>query len=387
MAAIVQNIIYSYNMIRESQGRLVFQPLSISFGVLVLGGSWTQQYDADTGEYEPDRALTPLFLGPELYVTDPDKPENSGNKTGKLVNVSWQVEGASNTGEWQLGKDYVIVENTLRIFGNVKVDTEATIRLTADYYDNVRGKVYKNTWERKLSCSSFSGGKFSLQSDCSSKLLISPFNCPDRLSLTMQLMNNGAPVDDEKAQYVWHVLVNKEFVSIDAATRDFWYISGVTAKTLVFDPRFVGTVFLRCTALPVSSPSKMVSQTVRLQRFYGQYSDDLIWLEGRLKFTDTPKAAARIVINRKAEGYVENPTRFFDIEMFYDNDNGMGWQHLSHTDYGEVDRNMFPVDAQHKDKFGWQVREKSELVGVHINGIQATAGGIPIVFQVPQTPR
>lgn len=374
-------------MIRQSQGRLVFQPLSIAFDVLVLGGSFTQQYDADTGEYEPDRALTPLSLGPELYVTDPDVPANSGFKTGKLVNVSWIVDGESNTGKWQLGKDYVVTENILRIFGNIKPDTEATVKLTADYYDNVRAQVYHNTWETKLSCSSFSGGKFSMRSESGTKILVSPFNAPGRLTLNMQLMNNDKAVDDDNAQYIWQVLDGKSFETIDADTRDFWYVSGATSKSIVIDPRYVGTLFLKCTALPKSAPSKMVSEVVRLQRFYGQYSDDLVWLKGRLKFTDTASAAARVVINRKAEGYVANPTQYFDIEIFYDNDNGMGWQHISHTDYGEVDRNMFPVDAQHKDRFGWQVREKSELVGVLVNGLQATAGGNPLVFQVPQTPR
>ena len=65
----------------------------------------------------------------------------------------------------------------------------------------------------------------------------------------------------------------------------------------------------------------------------------------------------------------------------------MGWQHISHTDYGEVDRNMFPVDAQHKDRFGWQVREKTELIGVLIEGAQAVTGGNPLTFQVPTIPR
>lgn len=374
-------------MIRQSQGRLVFQPLSLSFGVKVLGGSYTQQYDADTGEFEPDRSLTPLCIEPELYVTDPDAPANSGNKSGKLVNVAWQVNGASDKGEWQLGKDYFTLGNQLKIFANVKPDTEATIKLSCDYYDNVRCQVYHNAWERKISCSSFAGGKFSIRSESATKVLVSPFDAPGALTLNMQLLNNDKPVDDDKAQYVWQVLVGNTFETIDPDTRDFWYMSGVTSKSLVVDPRFVGKLFLRCTALPKSSPSKMVSEVVRLQRFYGQYADDLVWLKGRLKFVDTPCAAARVVVNRKAAGYVEDPTRFFDIEMFYDNDNGMGWQHISHTDYGEVDRNMFPVDAQHKDKFGWQLREKTELIGATINGVQLTANGNPLVLQVPKTPR
>ena len=374
-------------MIRQSEGRLVFQPLSISFGVQVLGGSYTQQYNADTCEYEPDRALTPLVLQPYLSIDDPDIPANSGDKTGKLVNVAWIVSGVSNSGTWTLGKDYIIEDNVLKLFANTRPDTEATIKLTADYYDNVRCKVYHNTWEQRITCVSYCGGKFSLHSDSPAKLLISPFDHPEKLVLNMQLMNNDKMIEDDNAQYVWHVLADGTFAIIDADTRDFWYISGAASKSIVIDPRYIGTVFLRCTAIPKKAPSKTVTEVVRLQRFYGQYSDDLIWEKGRLKFADTPCAAARVVINRKASGYLQNPTKYFDIEILYDNDNGMGWQHVSHTDYGEVDRNMFPVDAQHKDKFGWQVREKTELIGVLIDGAQAVAGGNPVTFQVPTTPR
>lgn len=374
-------------MIRQSEGRLVFQPLSVSFGVQVLGGSYTQQYNVDTYEYEPDRALTPLVLLPYLSINDPDVPANNGDKTGKLVNVAWTVNGVSNSGSWELGKDYIVEDNVLKLFANTRPDTEATVKLTADYYDNVRCKVYRNTWEQKITCASYSGGKFSLHSDSPAKLLISPFEHPERLVLNMQLMNNDKTVGDEDAQYVWHVLVDGAFVNIDANNRDFWYISGVTSKAIAIDPRYVGTVFLRCTAVPKKAPSKMVTEVIRLQRFYGQYSDDLVWERGRLKFADTPSAAVRVVINRKASGYLPTPMKYFDIEILYDNDSGMGWQHISHTDFGEVDRNMFPVDAQHKDRFGWQVREKTELIGVLIDGAQAVAGGNPLTFQVPTIPR
>ena len=72
----------------------------------MLGGSYTQHYNVDTYEYEPDRALTPLVLLPYLNINDPDVPANNGDKTGKLVNVAWTVNGVSNSGSWELGKDY-----------------------------------------------------------------------------------------------------------------------------------------------------------------------------------------------------------------------------------------------------------------------------------------
>ena len=71
-------------MIRSSQGRLVFQPITLTFGVTPLGGAYAQSYSVDNGQYEPDRSLTPLVLAPSLMIVDPDFAENSGEKSGKL---------------------------------------------------------------------------------------------------------------------------------------------------------------------------------------------------------------------------------------------------------------------------------------------------------------
>ena len=98
-------------MIRESQGRVVLNPVSVSFGVTVLGGSYTQQFNADSGEYEPDRSLTPLILIPSLRVNAPDYADASGDMTAKLVNVAWTVRGESDSGTWQIGKDYTVSDN------------------------------------------------------------------------------------------------------------------------------------------------------------------------------------------------------------------------------------------------------------------------------------
>lgn len=369
-------------MIRQSQGRLVLQPPSFSFGVTVLGGSYTQQFNIDTGLFEPDRALTPLVLEPSLDVIDPDYPENSGSKTGKLVNVSWVILGSSNTGTWVLGKDYKIVENKLYLYGNVAVDTSAKISLKADYYDNVRAQVFSLEWSNTLTCRSFSDGKFTVILSVPSKMLISPFNCPDKLEISAQLMNNESEVKDDDALYRWYTLYKGNSVFVNEA-RDLWYISGKDSKTIVINPRCVGTVIIRCMAIPKANSIRRVYETCRLQRFYGQYMDDFVWDVGRLKFPDTKYAAGRVVVNRKSVGYIDKPTDYFDIEIFYDNGCGLGWMHVAHGDYGRVDRNLFPVDAQHKDKFGWQLRELTEVTNVLVDGAIATVDNILVGLQVP----
>ena len=64
-------------MIRSSQGRLVFQPITLTFGVTPLGGAYAQSYSVDNGQYEPDRRLTPLVLAPSLMILDTEIDDNN----------------------------------------------------------------------------------------------------------------------------------------------------------------------------------------------------------------------------------------------------------------------------------------------------------------------
>ena len=374
-------------MIRSSQGRLVFQPITLTFGVTPLGGAYAQSYSVDNGQYEPDRSLTPLVLAPSLMIVDPDFAENSGEKSGKLTNVNWQVSASSNSGTWQIGKDYVVDENNrLIVYGNLKQDSVGKIQLTANYYDNVRARVNTLNWECRLTCKSIAARKFDLRCAESGLNRLDAFRLPTTYTLNAQMSNNGTDVADADAVYKWQVLSGNAFVDI-VPTRDLWYRSGAALKTLTIAPAYIGNVCVRCTAYHKSFPAEKFYKSCRLVRYYGQYEDSWLWINGQLKFIDTAYAEGRVVINRKHEGEISNPERFFDIEVFYDNDNGMGWQHVAHGARGRVGRNMFPVDAAHRDRFGWAVREKTELQALTINGESVTLNGEVAVLSVPAIPR
>lgn len=372
-------------MIRSSQGRLVFQPITLTFDVTVLGGAYSQSYNVDSGQFEPDRSLTPLILAPSLVVIDPDFPENSGEKSGKLTNISWKVTGSSNSGTWKIGSDYVVDGNTNRliIYGNLKQDSVGKIVLTANYYDNVRARVNTLNWQCELSCKSIVSRKLDLRCPERGLNRLDVFRLPTSYTLNAQLSNNGSDIADANVAYKWQVLIDNAFVDINSQ-RDLWYRSGAALKTLTVDPRYIGDVCVRCTAYHKSYPTEKYYQSCRLIRYYGQYEDSWLWEAGQLKFVDTAYAQGRVVINRKHEGEISNPERFFDIEVFYDNDNGMGWQHVAHGVRGRVEKNMFPVDAAHRDRFGWIVREKTELTALSINGQAVTINGEIGVLSVPK---
>lgn len=375
-------------MIRQSQGRVVFQPISLTFGVTVLGGSYDQKYATDSGEYEPDRGITPLKLAPSLIVNDPDQPSESGDKTGLMVNVNWQVTGESNSRKWIAGTDYVIGEdNSLTIYANLKADAIGKIMLTAQYHDTFRGRINQMEWEAKLSCRSYSDRKVQLRSLQSPLVYLSPFMNIRELTVGVQLANGGSDIDDGVASYKWQVLVGNSFVDLDPDNRDFWYKSGETSKNLVVLKDYIENIVVRCMAYVNAYPDEKRYTTVKLKRHYGQYDDTWLWESGQLKFKDTLYAQGRVVVNRRNKGEVTNPEQYFDIETFYDNDNGLGWLHVSHTAVGRVERGQFPVDATHRDAFGWQIRELTEFRPAYIDGLMCTINGAAVMLQIPVTPR
>lgn len=374
-------------MIRSSQGRLVFQPITLTFGVVILGGSYTQNYDTDSGTFEPDRALTPLILAPSLVVVDSDIPSESGEKSGKLMNVNWEVTGSSNSGTWKSGTEYVVdTNNRLIIYGNLKQDTVGHIKLTAQYYDNNRARINQLLWEHDLYNKSVTSRKFELRCPESGLNRLDVFKDLTVYSLNAQFSNNGADVPDDQVVYQWQVLINNKFMSI-SSSRDLWFLGGNFKKQLGVDPRYVGDLCVRCVAYHKNYPTEKFYQSCRLVRYYGQYEDSWLWEAGQLKFIDTAYAQGRVVINRKKEGEISNPEKYFDIEVFYDNDNGMGFQHVAHGVRGRVYRNMFPVDAAHRDRFGWAVREKTELQAITINGDTAAMSSQTLVLSVPKIDR
>lgn len=372
-------------MRRESQGKIVFQPLRFGFHMMELRPSYIQKYDAVQAEYLPDRTLTPCVLKPQLPVVDEDGIA-TGDKTNELVNVTWTVNGRYNGVNWANGTDYIIDPDThqLTIQANTDPGYTGKVAFYGEYRDERRNEVHKFRWEHTITCVTYADYNVQLRME-QSKISLSPWKNRGTFGITAQLYNSESPAADADCVYVWKVWDGSAFRTIGDGYPDLWYVSGVNTKTIQVNQAYIQNEVLCCQAYLRSAPDKVRSATVRVRRWYGQYDDDLVWLSGKYIFPTTPNAEAEVVVTRR-QGVVANPLEYFDIEMMYNNGSGY-WQHVCHMNRGMVPRRMFPVDTTMEHRFGWILREKSALLPL-INGNKYfTINGKVAVGHFPTTTR
>lgn len=373
-------------MRRESQGRLVFEPLMFGFHMVELRASYVQKYDAVQAEYLPDRTLTPCVLVPKLPVKD-NNGIVTGDKTTEMVNVTWTVNGRFNGENWVNGTDYVVDPDThqLTIQANMDPGYMGKVSFYGEYLDERINKVHKFTWERSLTCETYADYNVQLRME-QSKISLSPWKNRGTFGIPAQLYNSDAPAPDADCSYQWFVWDNNVFRPVGMYYPDLWYDGGANTKTIRVKQAYIQNILLCCQAYLRDAPDKVRSATVRVRRWYGQYDDDLVWLSGKYIFPDTTNAEAEVVVTRR-QGIMANPLQYFDIEILYNNGSGDWWQHVCHENRGMVPRNMFPVDTTMQHRFGWILREKSALLPL-INGNKYfTINGRVAVGQFPTTPR
>ena len=76
---------------------IIYDPLTITFSMVEVGGSSVQRKDSLSGSFDPDRSLFPLVLRPHLEIQDPNHILTDGDHTDKLIDCRWYI-GTNDTG-------------------------------------------------------------------------------------------------------------------------------------------------------------------------------------------------------------------------------------------------------------------------------------------------
>ncbi len=375
-------------MIRQKEGHIVYQPLESLFTMSELFGSMSQEYDAETGEYTPDRTLTPFTLLPNYSVTDNTGGVPTGGFTSALSNVIWTVTARVNGSNPVLNTHYTIDSNShaLTLNFNLDPDTIGSVRFTADYLDRRRNEVLKLVWEKQLSCHSSTGHRIELFTEWPGRTNLFPWKSRGVFSIPVQLRNGGSDIADADAVYLWQVCENNTWRNVDPS-EDIWCRSGNNnTKTISIDQAYVQKLLVRCEAWPADLPSKLQVVAFLVRRYYGQYDDDIDVLEGAYIFPATTRAVGEAYVTNRKGGRIPNPQLYFDIEVLYSRGD-YNWWHIAHGTRGEVPRSMFPVDNTMQHLFGESTRELTALRPITVDGKILTVDGKLLCGQFPTIER
>lgn len=370
--------------LKVTGGRVVHSPLSYSFNMLELGGSYIQKYDAVSGTYIPDRNLTPYTMKPQLVISDPDGNIPAGEYSSALVNVLWVVTLYKNGKGTSLsmGKDYVVdTVNALKVLRNVAVDETVSVEFSADYLNKVRSETAHFSWSKTLSTMEETSVNLSLEVRAPHKMDFSPFKRYGKFPIEAVLRNGSDVVDEGKCIYKWQTFDddNKVWRDIDD-TDDLWYVSGKSGPCIVVDQDFLQHTLLRIVAYAKAYPDSVFSDAILLRRWYGQWEDTPQFLYAKFLQKGMRKTAVSVKITNR-QGDVANPFKFFDVELFYRSSPQAKWESMGNVTEAVVDGEK--LTANHE--VGDICRELSAFQRILMpDGTELQdAAGLPVTAQFP----
>lgn len=187
-----------------------YEPLDVSQRLVCLtdGSPATQVYNTDTGEYEPNREITPTVVYPDIVAWASDNSWANKQCNSILDEMVWKVNGVDITtiASWK-GKYEILQDGSMRgalkVMRNLTREEKSSLTFSAiipDYRLQTRLKV--NTEELVLSTYNKTEDTYGLSFGNADKILYNPFL--DKLALYDYKVAHGLITfsnDDRQACY------------------------------------------------------------------------------------------------------------------------------------------------------------------------------------------
>ncbi|MEL5895052.1 hypothetical protein AAE250_16355 [Bacteroides sp. GD17] len=194
-------------------------PYSFLAEIQVLSGNPVQNYNKDTGKYEPDRNLIPCVLMPYISAQD---PEGIMSGSQVITGAEWYEGSPKADGSNRIisaTSGYVISDSgtptySLKVKKNIDYNTPLELHCLFTFTD--KRKNTQETVERSivLKTTLFDSLNYSLKLDKPKGWTINPLDVVPAsggawlYSITAQLYTGEDPVADANAAYWWEVFEN-----------------------------------------------------------------------------------------------------------------------------------------------------------------------------------
>ncbi len=364
---------------------VVYDPLSITFSVINQGGSAAQKQDSSSGEYTPDREITPLILEPNLQITDPEKIISDGDYTSSIINSRWYVDEeteanrvTSETSGMSIGE-----YGALTISRNTTAGTAEQLIYTGSFIDPRRNEVFNFRKEIAISCEAVTEILLSIEIDAPPRLPLSPFKNLTTRTINAKLLNGASEVPDDDAVFEWKVLEDGAFRAI--TDDDVFYVSGQDTKALVIDRRYIDKESIRVEAYHTSLPDNVKSAQFKAHRWYGQYEPRTDLIRGKVIHASTTESEVQITVTNR-QGNITSPEKYFNLAVAYRKFfNGENWKVISYSASGTLPTSVSGTKYGITTQFGGQIRELSALRPMQIDGKNILINGKVACIQIPTT--
>lgn len=359
---------------------VIHTPLNVSVSLTQSGGALTQTHCAETGEYVPDRSLTPLVISPAVRTQDPEGVMADGD--AQLVGVAWyalpvDVAAAVPDGSY-IGKElskYRITSATdgysvdaksgaLTVSRNVPYLSPVVLVFTAGIPDTRSGSIVRVQDSVTLSTSSVAVAA-SLTLDKPSSWNYDPVSDSGVRTVKASLLLGGMEPDASKVtvKYWWYRVSGdtETLVSED----DLFYESGQDTDTLVIDPSYLDCETLRCKAdysvdgetLGDTPSDGCLTAETTVTRRYPPYEFEN-YVHGGVEVSPSAAEVKNECVVTVGQRVLESPSEHFSVEWSVKKPvNGAEWIVLGYGDSIMVARN----DIEGGADIGLEVSELEPL--------------------------
>ena len=375
---------------KTASAYILYQPLSIALTMDMLGGSLTQRIDELSGDFDPDRAVTPLVLSPHLEVSDPDGIIVVSDQSSNLIDCRWYLASddsdetkriTSSTSGFTLGD-----AGRLTVRRNVEDYAPLHLYFSCAFIDPRTQRIYRKQHQLTLTSTRSADLKLSLELDVADKMPISPFKNFGQRTIHATLRNGEdiIPIDGVNAFCRWLIWdKNNRVLNVASSTNDI-FVDAITEDSITVDRRYIDREVLVCEVWHVLNPDKRLRKRVKMYRWYGAWDDRCVITRGKFVRPDTDEFEVMAIVDTD-KGQVANPVNYFDItHIFTTNERG-----APQTVVGYGESVVIPAGIAGKDPnvipvFGIETKERTALRAVTIGGKDVQINGKTVCIQIPK---
>ena len=364
-------------MIVRNNASVVFDPITVIFDIIMVGGNGQQMKEISTQRFDPDHTVTPLVLEPNLQLTDPMNVMQDGDYSTSLFNVRWYLDEENASHRILTDAHNTVSDKGVLTWGtNTEPETSHTLICVAQFLDPRRNEVLTFRKMVALGCNAVSTSQLTLVLDAPLRCPIYPFRT-NYFRPIKATMYNGADVV-QGASCTWYVTDEHH----PASTLDPRF-PNIIGSLIVVDTRYVGKLMLECRAThPVTG--EVVAARTKLHRWYGQYLEKIDLPKGSAIRPETTEVEALVTVSTNRLGDIENPERYFDIALAWRKElPGEKWKVFHHGAHKTIPvQDVLPKYGV-RTEFAAQVRELSELRRCRIGQDIIKMNGKEVYMRVP----
>lgn len=381
---------------------ILYDPIETVFEVPPVGGSLVQRQNSITGEYSPDRNITPMVLSPSLQVIDPNITEGSqaSDETANMT-IAWYIVTTENGNETeteiadvydpeaQNHEDYEKYGKGLMVNANIPAGETVHLRLKASFVNPNTNEPLKFDRDFQLTTEAYVEFNPAIEVNIPNYTIVNPFKLTEAnklLAVTAKFFAGTQNISSNaKVTFLWEKLQGTTYRAIVATDVE---VVSISRNVMTLNLECIGRCKYRVTAwhTDYSAAEHRRSYLMTLNRQMSGVTPQLRILRGKFLKSNVPESEAQLVVSVNSHE-ISNPEDFFRAKWSVYKQNGASQEGRVELGWGNgmvADRSITGYNRNKVPTFEMEVHSLSEYqLSTDANGNPITdANGEYIIGQV-----